>query len=132
MSFWKDVKTAVKLTGEIREARKEGTMVEIRRVWHGPMLKPTYWGNTMGFCLIHDREMEKAILAVFLTFPEPVQHSLTFSPKGPGEWVERARFWQQRLMPALPSKMYHAAIVKFISWYVHCLRMDAERIKATT
>lgn len=134
MSFWNDIRTAVRLTGEIRKARENGSTVEVRRVWRVPALKPTYWGYTMEFCLMRDREMEKAILAVFNTFPEPIQHSLTFTPKGPGAWLERARFWQREFKPTLPPKMYHAAMVKFISWYAHCLKMqaDAERVKTTT
>lgn len=84
MSFWNDIRTAVRLTGEIRKARENGSTVEVRRVWRVPALKPTYWGYTMEFCLMRDREMEKAILAVFNTFPEPIQHSLTFTPKGRG------------------------------------------------
>ena len=133
MSLWKNIKTAVRLTGDIRKEQKAGRTVEIRTVWLAPVLKPTYWGSTMESCLMHDREMERAVLAVFRTFPESVQYSLTFSPKGPRGWVERARFWQRELEPALQPKMYLAVMVEFIRWYARCRKMqtNAERAKVT-
>lgn len=58
MSFWKDIKTAVALVGEIRSAREDGVMLEARRVWRVPALKPTaYWPHTMEFCLVCNREI---------------------------------------------------------------------------
>lgn len=69
------------------------------------------------------RDTEKAVRNVFYSLPEETQHSLTFCPKKPGEWVERTRFWQQQLKPALPPKMYHDVMILFIGWYIHCLRM---------
>ena len=133
MSFLKDIKTEVKLIGEIRKEQKAGRTVGIRRAWIAPVLKPTYWGSTMESCLMRDREMERAVLAVFCTFPESVQHSLTFTAKGPGAWADRARFWQRELKPALQPKMYHAVMVEFIRWYARCRKMQtgAERAKVT-
>ena len=122
-----DIKSAVKLTGEIRKARKEGASIEARKVWKVPVIKTDYWGWTMEACLLCGSDAGKAAVAVFETFPEPVQHTLTFCPQKPGEWVERARFWQAQFKPALPPKMYHDAMIKFISWYAHCLRMRKGR-----
>lgn len=125
MSFGKDIKTAVVPVCKIRSAQGNGVMAKTRTVWRVHELKSTYWPHTMEFCLVCNREMGKAIRAVFLTFPEPVQHFLTFTPNGPGEWAERARFWQRNLMPVLPPKMYHDAMATFVSWYAHCLKLLA-------
>ena len=127
VSIFNDIKTAVKLTGEVRKARKEGASIEARKVWRVPMLKTTYWTWTMEACLMCGGDTGKAVRDVFYTLPEETQHQLTFTPKGPGEWVERARFWQRQLRPVLPPKMYHAVMVKFIGWYAHCLRMRKGR-----
>lgn len=123
-NIFTDIATAVKLTGEIRRARKAGA--QIKPVYTVPVLKTGYWGWTMEFCLMRDRETERAVEAVFNTLPEPVQHFLTFTPKNPGDWAERARFWQQQLRPVLPSKMYHTIMARFIGWYIHCLRRRKE------
>lgn len=128
MQILQDIKTAVKLTGEIRKARKEGAGVEVRKVWRIPVLKSSYWPWTMEACLMRGGETEKAVVAVFDSLPEEVQHSLTFTPEEkPGKWVERARFWQQQLKPALPPEMYHAVMLTYIHWYAHCLRMRSEK-----
>lgn len=68
----------------------------------------------------------KAVCAVFETFLEEVQHSLTFAPKEPGQWVDRARFWQRELKPTLPPRMYHKVMTLFVGWYAHCLRRRKE------
>jgi len=122
LSIFQDIKTAVNLTGEIRKARKEGASIEARKVWRVPMLKTTYWAWTMEACLMNGGETEKAVCGAFYSLPEETQHSLTFTPEKSGEWAERARFWQQLLKPALPSKMYHEVMLTFVHWYAHCLR----------
>lgn len=125
-NIFSDIATAIKLTGEVREARKEGTKVEIQQVFRVPVLKPSYWGFTMEACLLDDRKTRRAVLAVFSTFSKPVQHALTFTPENPGEWIARAKFWQQKLKPSLPPKMYHAVMARFTGWYARCLRMRKE------
>lgn len=60
---------------------------------------------------------------VFGNFPEETKRALAFTPKGCGEWVERARFWARELKPVLPTEMYHEAMLRIIGWYVRCLRM---------
>lgn len=127
VSILNDIKTAVKLTGEIRKARKEGVSIEARKVWKVPILKSTLWTGTMEACLLCGKDTERAVRDVFYSLPEEIQHQLTFTPKGPGEWVERARFWQVQLKPALLPKMYHDTMIKFISWYAHCLRIRKRR-----
>ena len=126
-NIFTDAITAVKLTGEVRKARKAGAdAVKIQPIYTVPVLKPTYWTGTMEACLMCGGDTEKAVRDVFYSLPEEAQHSLTFSPEKPEEWVERARFWQQQLKPALPSKMYHDVMLLFTGWYIHCLRMRKE------
>lgn len=124
-SIFTDIATAVKVTGEIRKARKAGAdAVQVKPAYTVPMLKTTYWTWTMEGCLMRGGDAERAVIAVFNSFDKKTKHALTFAPKGPGEWAERARFWQQVLEPALPHSMYHAVMIRFISWYAHCLRME--------
>lgn len=114
------VKPAVKLTGEIRKARKAGaSAVQIR-----PM---PAWVNTIEGCQTHElgRDIDRAVMEVFKGLPYEVQRRLEFTPEGPGAWVKRARFWQQELRPVLPPKTYHAVMASFASWYARCLRMRA-------
>lgn len=126
MTILQDIKTAVKMTGEIRKARREGAHIEARKVWTVPMLNTTYWPWTMEACLMCGGAAEKAVIDVFYALPVETQHSLTFTPKEPRGWVERAQFWAEELRPALPSGMYHKVMVLFIGWYARCLRMRKE------
>lgn len=119
-NIFSDITTAVKLTAEVRRARKEGAAVEVRKTWTIPVIKTGYWGWTMESCLFY-REGWKSIAAVFNTFPEEVQHALTFAPKR-GEWMNRVRFWQEQLRPALPPKQYHDAMIILTHWGCHCIR----------
>ena len=70
-------------------------------------------------------QKRQPIRDVFGSFPEEVQRSLVFTPKGRGEWIERARFWARELKPALQPEMYHEAMLRIIGWYAHCLRRRA-------
>lgn len=126
MNILQDIQTAVKLTGEVHKARKEGGSIEIRKVWRVPVLKTTYWTWTMEACLMRGGDVERSVCDVFDALPEETQHALTFTPKRPGDWIARARFWQRELRPALPPKMYHEVMLLFIGWYTHCLRLRRE------
>lgn len=120
MKILHDIRDAVTVFGL---ARKTRNAVEIRTVRKIPVIRCSYWAGTMEWHLLRgETEKEKAVKAVFATFTEPVQHGLTFVPKRSGGWVDRARFWQRELKPALPPEMYHKVMVLFIGWYIHCLR----------
>lgn len=126
MNILQDIKTAVKLTGEIRKARKNGAdSVQARLVYTLPCvnLGPAY-GNTMerGLSWRMGKETDRAILEVFKRLPHDMQRWLNFTPEKPGEWVERARFWQRELKPVLPADMYHKTMALFIGHYAKCLR----------
>jgi len=125
VNILRDIQTAVRLTGEVRKARKAGASgVQLRPVYSVPVLKFSYWGGTMEGCLFCGRKWQ-AIRDVFDTFTEETQHALTFSPKD-GEWVDRVRFWQRELRPALEPELYHEAILTLVQWCIRCGKMRRE------
>ena len=126
MNILQDIKTAATVFKEVRRARKEGAAVETRtrKVWTVPVRKPDYWTWTMEATIFYHGE-EKASVAVFDTFPEDVQHALTFGPKR-GEWADRVRFWQEHLRPALPPREYHKVMLTLTHWGCHCIRKRLE------
>ena len=93
---------------------------QVRELYPIPVLNIGCWGFTMEGCLLTG-ERGKAVKSVFATFPSYIQHALTFSPES-GGWADRARFWQAVLRPWLAPKQYHAAMQKFIRYYVRCMR----------
>lgn len=130
MNILQDIKTAAKLTREIRRAKKDGASgVHIKPVYMVPIINPgpAYY-NTMEGCLTWKlgRDTEQAVMKFFKELPYETQRRLEFTPEKPGEWVECARFWQRELRPILPSKMYHETMIMFIHWYARCLRRRKE------
>ena len=105
----------------MRKAREAGTAVEVRTIQLLPVRKLDYWPETVEYGLLHGRQLE-VVRDVFKGLDETAQHALTFTPVT-GGWADRARFWQQQLRPVLPPATYHAVMMKFISWYKHCLRL---------
>lgn len=127
MNILQDIKTAIKITGEVRKARDAGAdAIQIKPVYTVPCVRlgPAYY-NTVEGCQTDKlgRDIDRAVMEVFKSLPYKTQRWLEFTPDEPGGWVERARFWQQQLKPVLPPKMYHSVMVVFIGWYAHCLRM---------
>ncbi len=93
---------------------------EVREVWPVPVMHTGCWTFTMEACLLTG-ELEKAVCSVFITFPETIQHALTFNPSC-GGWADRARFWQTVLKLSLPPEHYHATMRKFLAHYTWVLR----------
>lgn len=125
-NIFSDIKTAIKLTGEVHKARREGAAgLEIRRMRRIPVIDTPCWGWTMEGSLFYEAKWQP-IREVFGGFPEEQQRALTFTPEQPGEWVERARLWQHELRPALPDALYHEAMLKITHHYARCKRMRAE------
>lgn len=121
MKILQDVATAVKLTGEVRRARRAGAAsVKVQPIWKVPVLHIGYWGFTGEACILYEKEF-RAVADVFDSFPEEVQHRLTFAPED-GEWGDRIRFWQDALRPALEPRLYYAAISRIIRWGIRCRR----------
>lgn len=128
MNIFRDIQTAVKLTGEIRKARKAGAgAVQIRPVYKIPLVSLGHaWPNTVEGCLTWKlgREIDRTMTAIYGDFPPETQRWLELTPDNPGGWVDRAQFWQRELEPVLPAKTYHAVMVLFVNRYAHCLRME--------
>lgn len=125
-NIFTDIAATVEAGRKIREARKAGAdAVRIEPIRIMPIATlPLGFLDVMEGCSAWNlgRETYQAAKEVFDSLPEKTKRDLAPTPERPGEWVERARFWQNLLKPALPPKMYHAVMVKFISWYTHCLR----------
>ena len=132
MNILQDIATAVKLTGEVRKARKARKAgadgLQVRRVWSVPVIRCSYWGSTMEGCLFYEKKW-KPLRDVFDSFPQETQHALTFTPKD-GEWADRARFWQYQLRTAMEPKLYQEAMGILLRWYIHCVRMRREEVTA--
>lgn len=63
-NIFTDIAAAVKLTGEVRKARKAGAdAVQIKPVCTVPMLKTSYWVWTMEACLMHGGETDPASIS---------------------------------------------------------------------
>lgn len=126
MKILQDIKTAVTAFGLARKARKAGADgVWIRMMHTVPCVTvaPAYLNTVEGNLTWKlGRDTDQAVMEVFNALPYDAQRWLNFTPSGPDGWVQRARFWQRELMPALPSKMYHKVMALFIGWYGRCLR----------
>lgn len=118
-----DVKTAVDIFGKLRSIRKEGKAPAVTVSLKLPILNVSYWPSTVESCILLG-DVGKAACKVFLTFPEDVQHAMTFAPRR-GEYADRIRLWQKALKPALPPKQYHEAIQKIIRWSIRCVRVES-------
>lgn len=128
MQILQDIKTAVKLTGAIRKARKNGAdSVQIKPVYTLPCvnLGPAYLGTIeCGLSWQLGKETDRAVREVFKRLPHDTQRWLNFTPREPGGWGGRARFWQRELKPVLPADMYHKTLALFIGHYSKCLRKE--------
>ncbi|MCI9466934.1 MAG: hypothetical protein HFE99_07435 [Ruminiclostridium sp.] len=122
MNFLRSLRTAIAITHEVNAMEKAGaSAVQLKRLYSVPVVRPSYWGFTMEACLLYVGKW-KPVVDVFRSFDEKIQHALTFHPGSPKGFVERAKFWQSALKPALPSELYHEAMLKITHWYAHCVR----------
>lgn len=120
-----DIATAIKLTKEVRRARKSGaTAIEFQAIREIPIHRLGYWSCTPEACLFY-REEWQAIWDLFDTFDEEIQHAFTFAPKD-GEWADRIRFWQRELRLVLEPKQYHKAMLILTQWAERCVRTRRE------
>ena len=97
-----------------RKLRKRGAnKVAITTAKSIPIVDFGYWGWTPEWCLKYPGTRD-TVRAVFHSFSEDVQHKLTFSPTD-GEFVERARLWQEALRPVLSPKQYSDTILVILA-----------------
>ena len=127
MKILQDIATAVRLTGEVRKARKTGASgVQVKPVYTVPAVRLGYWGFTMEGCLFYGPKWQP-LRDVFDNLPEKTQHELTFAPKA-GEWGDRVRFWKQELRNTLEPDLYHEMISTLIRWGIRCRRRALEEV----
>ena len=122
-----DLRTAVKVTKAVKEARKRGaTGVKIQPVKTVPFVDFGRWSWTAEALLPypkHPSGTREAVKAVFNSFDDETQHRLTFGPGDhPGAMVERAKFWQKALKPSLTREQYSAAILTILDWCIACAK----------
>ena len=126
-----DLVTAVKLTKEVRRARKQGaTSIKLLPVKTVPIVKPEYWGWIAEATLDYSKTpagTREAVKSVFNTLDEETQHMLTFGPgDGPHAWTDRVRFWQRALKSCLTPQQYSAAILTILEWAIADRKKEAE------
>lgn len=128
MYFFHDIATAVKLTGEVRKARKAGASgVEVKPVYTIPLLSGrggVSFLYSMEGCQLFNADVPglfKAVHAVYKGFDYDTQHMLAFAPE-PGEWRARAEFWKRKLKDALPENLYHKAMMVLLNRFHYYAR----------
>lgn len=125
-SFIKDVKAAAEIFKDIRNARKEGDAIEIRKMRSIPLytIGPGFYSTVEGCTLSWlDRETVKIISAAYDELPVEDKMRLAISPKD-GEFIERAYFWRDMMALVLNEKQLHIAFRKILCWYIHIKRMN--------
>ena len=121
-----DVKTAVKVFGEIRKARKSGVdAVEIKTqpvIQCGFSFYDTVEGCTLSNC---GKEIRDTASELYNQLPYEVKQVLGYVPKD-GEFTTRVQIWRELLETALPPKLYRKAIFAIIHWFIHIKHIRAE------
>ena len=80
-----------------------------------------YWAWTLEACLTFPRpETRAAVKSAFLTLAAEEQKALTFTPKLPGEWVERGKLWRS-LLDDLSPALRCEAMLTILHWCAQCL-----------
>ena len=123
-----DLRTAVKVTKAVIEARKSGaTGVKVQPVKTVSLIDFGYWSWTPEALLSypkHPSGTREAVKAVFDNLDEETKHALTFAPEDfTGGLVGRAKFWQEVLKPNLTREQYSAAILTILDWCIWCAKI---------
>ncbi len=124
--FIKDFRAAARIFKDIRNARKEGNVIEIRKTRELPVytIGPGFYSTVEGCTLSWlDPKMVKIISAEYDRLPIEDKKRLAISPKD-GEFIERACFWRNMMEPVLTEKQLHLAFKKILCWYIHIKRMS--------
>lgn len=121
-NFVADLHTAAKVFSQAREARKQDAILKVQETVSLPVLEMTEWASLLEGTLFHDKETDAAVCEVFYRLhPEMRRYLIRFTPDTSHAWLKRAQFWRRTLEPALPTKMYHEAMIRLCSWYRHCI-----------
>lgn len=118
-----DLKTVAGLFKQIRQARKEGAEIRVRKQMQlsvidtdpDPSLIHTVEGSVLVSC---SQTIYGAAMESFMRLSYEERHRLSFSPND-GEFIERANLWKEILKPVMTPVQYHTAIKKILHWYIH-------------
>lgn len=124
MNILQDIAAAAQLTNQVRKERKEGFPAKLEKVYRLPVVKFGYWGFTPEACLFYGVKW-KPVRDVFDSFPEEVQHALTFTPQT-GEWLSRVELWEEPLRKVLPPDLHAEAMAILCEWVLRCMKRRAE------
>lgn len=122
--FFSDVKTAADVFTDIRRARKEGAVVEIRKsrvlpvFTAGPCILDTVEGCTLWN---RNKEVFDEIQGAFKSLPSEEKRRLAFSPEN-GEFIERASIWRSLIASVLSPEQTRKAMISILQWYIHIKR----------
>ena len=116
-----DAQTAVGLFKAMRRAVKVESTISVPLMQSGAGFYDTVEGCTLSWC---SREIIDASQKAFRSLQPEEKHLLAFAPKD-GEFIERALFWKELLMPVMTSKNCHIAMIKIIEWYIHIKKMNS-------
>lgn len=125
MNLLNDIKTAVGVFKNARQARKAGAGVKVKYTAEMPMPKtaPSFLDTVEGCALSNcEQEIFKRVGVAFKKLDCNTKKRLAFAPKN-GEFVERARFWQNIIHEVLPGKQGHEAMRVILTAYIRIKRM---------
>lgn len=121
MKLLGDIEAAVRVFKQIRQARKTGAEVEVRHTAEIPVLRsaPSFFCTVEGCALAaFDFEVAEKVQAVFKTFDYDTKRWFSFTPEN-GEFVERAKFWQNVIYDVLPEGRHgHRAMKAILESYI--------------
>lgn len=118
-----DLKATAGVFTDMRKARKEGSVVEVKKAVQIPVIQSGGFYSTVEGCALSrcEKGIVNAAQKAFSGLSDSEKHSLAFSPKN-GEFVERVMSWKALLKPVMSEKQYRKAILTIIHWYIHIKR----------
>ena len=133
-NIFTDLWAALRLTSTIRQARKVGDSVELRRVHlqltvrgSRPSFDDTVEGCVLANCTKDIRDISRQ---AFRDLPDAQACRFAFSPKN-GEMVERAQIWRSMLTSRMTPIQLHTAMIALLRRYQHIKQKRAECVKKT-
>lgn len=120
MKLLGDIKAAARVFKQIRQARKTGAEVEVRHTAEIQVLRsaPSFFCTVEGCALaVFDFEVAEKAQAVFKRLDYDTKMQLAFAPEN-GEFVERAKFWQDVICKVLPGQQGHRAMKAILVNYI--------------
>lgn len=98
----KDIKTAVNLFLDMRQARKSGSELVLEKNRSFPIVHSDGFYNTVEGCVLNhlDNKIGDKAQEAFDALPDEVKYQLMFAPKS-GEFKDRTNLWKEALKPVM-------------------------------